>query len=204
MSFPVAGLLIGLWLIGASDHIVVSYLFARSAIILKNPIQDGCFPIIYPNFILFSVAGALSGAIQATYLGLALYAVLRRKQSLNLSNTPMLKVFFRDGTAYFFCILGLPLPLFGNTLGADISPKALYVFNLLLIRFGRTLPLQIAGSLWIISVVSVFASRMMLNLRMMNDPSDDSTLRETCGSDDDRCEFSTIPPAGLVSIHRTV
>ncbi|KAF8519974.1 hypothetical protein BU17DRAFT_65623 [Hysterangium stoloniferum] len=77
----------------SEDCMTIHYNIPRLTIIGSAP-PDNCMTHFHR-----------SGAIQATYLGLALYAVLQRRQSLNLSNMPMLKVFFSQRQDSIFLLV---------------------------------------------------------------------------------------------------
>jgi len=112
-------------------------------------ILPGCFPAEGFRDILVLNTGAVAIPIQAVYLALTFYVMFRRFRTVGLltNMTPLLNTFVRDGALYCTALL------------------AMYILNLLFIRFQTHSPLETVGQSWEVAVVAVAAGRMVLNLR---------------------------------------
>lgn len=142
--------LISLWLVEATS-VVVLLTFAFMPV--KGPAESvmpgilpSCISSHPPNYRLTLIFWAITSFFQAIFV---LITVLRFRgfiHSRGLSITPLLLVILRDGVGYFLIILSVNL------------------LNILVEIFGP-LSFQVIGDSWLMTITSITACRLVLNVR---------------------------------------
>ncbi|KAF8572714.1 hypothetical protein K439DRAFT_1643434 [Ramaria rubella] len=138
------------------DFIFIGLAFTPGHGVMSNPlpgILPGCYTTVAPEFSQVIRSGAIVSAFQAVYFALTTSKLCQRVRDYGFSLNPLLKVFFRDGAGFCFVIL------------------AMYIFITVLFASGPE-QLQSIGQTWAISVVSIAASRLVLNIKDVATPSE--------------------------------
>ncbi|KAF8590631.1 hypothetical protein K439DRAFT_1627609 [Ramaria rubella] len=156
-SKKVGVILVILW-IGelVCDFLFIGISFTPDQEAMANPlpgILPGCYTTAAAELTQVILSGAIVSAFQAIYFALTMYKLFQRVRDFGFSLNPLLKIFFRDGAG--FCLIIL----------------AMYILITILFASGPD-QLQGIGQSWAISIISIAASRLVLNIRDVATPSE--------------------------------
>lgn len=160
--------LLGIWLaecICTLPLAGIGFKATRGAVSNLLPgVLSGCQTLNPERVELVLISWGLRSAFQAAYVCLTMFKFTGFLRIAGFSTTPLLKVFFRDGVGYFLIMF------------------AACVFNTLLERFAP-IALHGSGVSWNMAIVSITASRMLLNIRRVAAPSHITTGGRMTGND---------------------